>query len=92
MVVNDTAGVDVASLAEAWIETGAAPWRGSSTIMSPPSRRRGSKRRARARIRSPMGVASLAEAWIETSLMCRPLGGRRVASLAEAWIETKPSI
>ena len=70
-----TVGEDVASRAEAWIETARAPTR-SRPRPSPPARRRGSKQ---ARNRRPEGrprVASRAEAWVETTAGSRHPAGR----------------
>ena len=54
---------------------------------SPPSRRRGLKRRWEKLIFSNFIVASFAEAWIEKLWTALPLYWFPVASFAEAWIE-----
>ena len=59
---------DVASFAEAWIETCPSILMWFTIFMSPPSRRRGLKQQMLIKKKQSQTVASLAEAWIETVL------------------------
>ena len=80
--------VDVASRAEAWIETLTVQTKEVPPIASPPVRRRGLKQFDPHQLFLPIAVASRAEAWIETPLRYGKNRNHFVASRAEAWIET----
>ena len=77
----------VASLADAWIETGRLVAR-YCLRRSRPSRTRGLKRFLTSPPRTGRSVASLADAWIETGFCMSRHSAGVVASLADAWIET----
>ena len=79
--------VEVASLAEAWIEISMARFM-YPLIVSPPSRRRGLKFAALLDPALCAKVASFAEAWIEIPVGVTFASASQVASHAEAWIET----
>ena len=79
----------VASLAEAWIETEDIPSQINMVLMSPPSRRRGLKRRNIVMCQSLPRVASLGEAWIEAGYPEQPGMRLVVVAPAAAWLETE---
>ena len=80
--------VAVASFAEAWIEN---IWntKDFGKYPSPPSRRRGLKKRKEILSGIRKIVASFAEAWIENTNLGIVIYLLKVASFAEAWIEKK---
>ena len=81
----------VASRAEAWIETWILGGHGRAQFGQVASRAEAWIETWRTRVRTvSCEVASRAEAWIETGGMCRWSPWDVVASRAEAWIETGP--
>ena len=86
MIENQTAGVQVAPLAGAWIEIGVCILI-SIACGSLPSRERGLKFSESEIPRGRVIVAPLAGAWIEISQPSIISGDCAVAPLAGAWIE-----
>ena len=83
---------EVASLADAWIETRFSLMIMALNLGSRPSRTRGLKLNVARSADKPCRVASLADAWIETKFANLSDFEHLVASLADAWIETTTAL